>query len=316
MRHFALGSVLLLASAQLSLAATIEVVVGGPGVLKFTPPSVNANRGDVIRFVFQQKNHTVTQSSLANPCAPLAGGFDSGFWPVRDNQTTGFPTADLNVTQTTPIWAYCRQGTHCKSGMVFAVNPGNDLAAFQAAATGATPSSSPSASSATAPVPTFSGVPSSSDHRVIVGGTSLIFNPSNITAQPGDTITFEFHQKNHTVTASTFDEPCSSSGFDSGFQFVADGASNFPTYVLQVNDTKPIWAFCKQGNHCSQGMVFAANAVESSSKNFAAFQALAKQATSTSTNPYPSPSSAGWRPAVGSSSIGVILGLSVAAFLL
>ena len=27
-----------------------------------------------------QKNHTVTQSTFANPCSPLAGGFDSGLY--------------------------------------------------------------------------------------------------------------------------------------------------------------------------------------------------------------------------------------------
>ena len=29
-------------------------------------------------FVFQQKNHTATQSTFANPCSPSPGGFDSG----------------------------------------------------------------------------------------------------------------------------------------------------------------------------------------------------------------------------------------------
>jgi len=312
MRHFSLGSILLLGSAQLTLAAIIEVVVGGPGVLKFNPPSVNAVLGDTVRFIFQQKNHTVTQSTLANPCSPLTGGFDSKFMPVGDAQKTAFPTAELNVTKTTPIWAYCRQGTHCNSGMVFALNPSNasQLAAFQSAAT-----SPPSVSSTSgpAPIPTSSGVPSSTDHKIIVGGTGVLaFNPPNITAQVGDTLTFVFHQKNHTVTASTFDQPCTEAGFDSGFQPVADGTTNFPTYVVQVNDTKPIWAFCRQGNHCSQGMVFAANAVESSPKNFAAFQDNAK---GSSASGYGTPSSA-WRPTVGSSDVAVVLCLFAAALLL
>lgn len=326
MPHFALGSVLLLASAQLALAATFNVTVGGPGVLKFEPQSVTASVGDIIQFIFQQKNHTVTQSTLASPCSPLAGGFDSGFMPVPGTQTSDFPTAQLVIRETTPIWAYCRQGTHCRSGMVFAVNPGNELAAFQAAATGGTPSPSPSASvpasSVSAPVPTSSGTPSGTDHKIVVGGAGVLaFNPANITAQVGDTITFEFRQKNHTVTSSSFEAPCSDllatgqPGFDSGYQPVSDGTTNFPTYVVKVNDTKPIWAFCKQGNHCSQGMVFAANAVESSPKNFAAFVALAKQSTGTSPG-YPSPASAAWRPAVESSSMAVVLILSAAAFLL
>jgi len=325
MRHFALGSVALLASAQLALAASFDVIVGGPGVLKFNPQFVNASVGDVVRFVFQQKNHTVTQSSLDNPCSPLASGFDSGFMPVPDNQTSNFPTAQLTVQKTTPIWAYCRQGTHCKSGMVFGINPGDKFAAFQAAATAgvASPSVSIPASAAS---PTATSVPSSTDHRVVVGGSTLTFNPPNLTAKAGDTITFEFHQKNHTVTASSFAAPCrdlfstsGTAGFDSGFMPVADGTTNFPTYVVQVNDTQPIWAFCMQGNHCGQGMVFGANTVESGPKNFAAFQALAKQlngTSSSSTSPYSSPSSGAWRPAVGPSSIAAVLVLSAAVLLL
>jgi plastocyanin len=327
MRHFAFGSVFLLASVQLALCATVEVIVGGPGVLKFNPQSVNANVGDVIRFIFQQKNHTVTQSSLESPCTPLASGFDTGYMPVPDSLKSNFPIAELTVKRDTPIWAYCRQGAHCKAGMVFAVNPGDKLAAFQTAATGGGSASSTSAiatsTTSTAPSTSSSTVPTSRDHKVIVGGTSLAFNPPNITAQVGDTITFEFRQKNHTVTASSFEAPCrdlsSTTGFDSGYIPVADGTTKSPTYTVQVNDTKPIWAFCKQGNHCGQGMVFAANAVESGPKNFAAFLALAKQSNgSSSTTPYsttPPTTSDGWRLVVKSSSIAVALALSVGVLL-
>jgi plastocyanin len=330
MRHFTFGSVFLLASVQLALCATVEVIVGGPGVLKFNPPSVNANVGDVVRFIFQQKNHTVTQSSLESPCTPLANGFDTGYMPVPDTQKSNFPIAELTVKRSTPIWAYCRQGAHCKAGMVFAVNPGDKLAAFQTAATGGASASSTSSiatsTTSTAPSTSSSTVPASRDHKVVVGGTSLAFNPPNITAQVGDTITFEFHQKNHTVTASSFDAPCrdlssttGQNGFDSGYIPVADGTTNFPTYTVQVNDTKAIWAFCKQGNHCGQGMVFAANAVESGPKNFAAFQALAKQLNgSSSTTPYsttPPTTSDSWRPVVKSSSITAALALFVGVLL-
>jgi plastocyanin len=314
MRHFALGSVLLLASAPLTLAKTIEVIVGGTQ-LKFDPPAVNASLNDIVRFVFHQKNHTVTQSSLEKPCSPLPSGFDTNFTMfVPENQTNNFPTALLTVDKTTPIWAYCRQGAHCTSGMVFAINANpSQLAAFQAAATGGT--RPPSVSSTTAPAPTSSGIPSSTDHKVIVGGSNNTFQPDRIDAKVGDTITFEFHQKNHTVSASTFENPCLyETGFDSGFKPVPEGAVNFPTYVVQVNDTNTIWAFCKQGNHCSKGMVFAANTVESSDKTFAAFQDRAKNPSSTTT-PGGYPSSA-WRPTVGSSSIAVVLSLFAVALLL
>jgi plastocyanin len=317
MRHFALGSVLLLASAHHALAAVLNVVVGGPGGNLFNPQTVNATTGDIVRFTFQQKNHTVTQSSLESPCQPLRGGFNSGFVPVAADKTSDFPIAELPVTNSEPIWAYCRQGPHCTSGMVFAVNPRDQFPAFQAAARGASSSVPPVVSSTSTSTSASVPVPSSKDHKVIVGGPgTLAFTPSNITAQAGDTITFEFRQKNHTVTASSFEDPCRASGFDSGYRAVGDGASNFPTYTVQVNDTKPIWAFCRQGTHCTSGMVFAVNADESSAKNFAAFRTLAMQGNGgNSTSGYPSPSAA-WRPAIGSSSIAVALGLSAAALLL
>jgi len=295
-----------LVALRVAHAATINVVVGGPGVLKFTPSFVNANTGDIVTFTFQQKNHTATQSTLQSPCAPKAGGFDSGFIPVAASVTSGFPVAQLTVTDTNPVWVYCRQANHCQQGMVFAVNPGNDFAAFQAAATGgasatSTTSATGGVATATATLTqaatTTAGAPTSTgsvDHKVVVGGAGVLaYSPSNITAQVGDTVTFEFHQVNHTVTQSSFNTPCralsltsttGAVGFDSGFNPVASGATTFPTYTITVNDTKPIWAYCRQANHCGQGMVFSVNSVETGSNTFAAFQALAKQQNGTSSS--------------------------------
>lgn len=158
--------------------------------------------------------------------------------PVPDTQTDNFPVASLEVKDTNPIWVYCRQANHCEQGMVFAVNPGDKLAAFQAAATGNAASTSataaPSVVTVTATVTvsgstwttTYGSYPgsaaptsaSTADHRVTVGANGqLVFSPSNITAQQGDTVTFEFHQKNHSATMSTFAAPCvNAGGFDSG----------------------------------------------------------------------------------------------------
>jgi plastocyanin len=47
------------------------------------------------------------------------------------------------------------------------------------------------------------------DHKITVGANGqLAYNPPNITAAIGDTVTFEFHPKNHTVTQSSFNDPC------------------------------------------------------------------------------------------------------------
>jgi len=329
------------AMVQVTGAAQFNVTVGGPGTLTFSPESINASVGDTILFTFMQKNHTVTQSTLANPCQPLAGGFDSGFVPVADTNTAGpFPAAELVIEDTNPVWVYCRQANHCQQGMVFAVNPGADFSTFKASAMGATGTSPASVVTVTQTVTipgsttyttTYQSTPGSSptptstpamstDHKVIVGGSSLIFSPSNITAQIGDTITFQFMQKNHTVTQSSFATPCqplsgASTGFDSGFFPVAANATTFPTYTIQVNSTTPIWAYCKQANHCTSGMVFAVNAVESGPNNFEAFLAKAKglavggSSSGSASSPSPTSGTAGNINGVGRVDVGSGLGM-------
>jgi len=155
---------------------------------------------------------------------------------VAASVTSGFPVAQLTVTDTNPVWVYCRQANHCQQGMVFAVNPGDKFAAFQAAATGGASATSTTGGVVTATATVTGGVTTTSaatptstgsvDHKVVVGGTGVLaYNPSNITAQVGDTVTFEFHQVNHTVTQSSFNTPCralsltsttGAVGFDSG----------------------------------------------------------------------------------------------------
>jgi len=128
-------------------------------------------------------------------------------------------------------------------------------------------------------------------HKVIVGGSQLAFDPPRIDALPRDIVMFEFRQKNHTVTQSSFADPCRKLtvngaivGFDSDFQPVAEGATTFPVWNLTVNDTAPVWAYCKQRlptSHCGSGMVFAINSDESGERNFKAFSDLAKNLNGT-----------------------------------
>jgi len=211
--------------------------------------SQTAQPGDTVFFTFQQKNHTVTQSTFDGPCQPITDGFDSGLsvLPFRDveysltnmycsvpvpaeNVDGPFPAARLLVRDAQPIWAYCRQGNHCQQGMVFAVNPEDQFATFKAKAmasgnppaVSSTPASPPPTSTSTPVVvnpPPTSTPTTGQDHRVVVGGPgALSFNPTTVVAQPGDTVTFEFRQKNHTATQSTFNDPCRPliSGFNSG----------------------------------------------------------------------------------------------------
>ncbi|KAG9024968.1 hypothetical protein FS837_005130 [Tulasnella sp. UAMH 9824] len=133
-----LASLLVSAPAVLAAPKVWDVTVGGAAGLVYTPNQVMADVGDILSFHFQFNNHTVTQSSFDAPCAPLAGGFDSGFMPVA-MEATEFPVYNVTVQTTDPIWIYCRQVSHCGMGMVFAANApqtGKTFDAFLAAATG------------------------------------------------------------------------------------------------------------------------------------------------------------------------------------
>ncbi|EIN14163.1 hypothetical protein PUNSTDRAFT_95790 [Punctularia strigosozonata HHB-11173 SS5] len=385
-------------------AATHDVTVGGAdGTLAFNPEAIFANPGDQVIFHFEQKNHTVTQSSFANPCALKDGGFDSGFMPVPANQTDNFPTYTITVTDSSPIWVFCDQAantanSHCGQGMVFAVNCGADgsansftnfknaalaqgaalkAAASSASATGGYASATDAATdtwtaaygSATIPpvsaaetvtatvtlasstwTTTYASYPGSAEptpaslegnvHKIVVGSANgtLAFDPPSIQAAPRDVVVFEFHQKNHTVTQSSFAAPCvhlnnatsGVVGFDSGFMPVAPDATEFPTWNYTVVDTSPVWAYCRQKtpvSHCGMGMVFAINAVESSQRNFDAFQALAKQlngtnattssASGSAASPSATTTTSGALAQFGGNVLATILGaLAVASFAL
>jgi plastocyanin len=303
------------------VSAAVHDIQVGAGGMKFDPEAIFADPGDQVVFHFVAKNHTVTQSSLANPCGRKDGGFDSGFQPVAANQTDNFPTWTLEVKDTQPIWAYCAQAadqaaSHCGAGMVFSVNCGPDDApnSFknfkdsalaigtklkEAAASSSSPDTSggyggyggsPSnTASGSASTPATSGSSTGNVHKVVVGGAGgkLTFDPPQLSAQQGDTVTFEFQQKNHSLVQSTFDAPCSpkDGGFKTEFFPVADGETNFPTWSLTVNDTNPVWLYCRQKtpNHCGLGMVFAINSVETSDKSLSAFQQAAKATANSST---------------------------------
>ena len=70
----------------------------------------------------------------------------------------------------------------------------------------------------------------------------------------GDVIQFQFLEKNHTVTQSTFAAPCSNvtsttgevTGVDSGFQFV-NSTTEFPVWQITINNASaPLWFYCRQ----------------------------------------------------------------------
>lgn len=83
----------------------------------YNPPTLSAGLGDTVTFSFLGPYvainpfgdsarsqsafsfHTVTQSSAANPCLPLPGGFDSGVLGTGiDENTTETSTWTLTIT--------------------------------------------------------------------------------------------------------------------------------------------------------------------------------------------------------------------------
>lgn len=128
------------ASVPAFVSATNFTVLVGQGGTTFTPPVTNAAVGDIINFQFMGGNHTVTQSTFADPCTqPFnatsgAAGFDSGFMPVDTNSSNIMVWA-LEIKSTSPLWFFCARKGHCQGGMAGAINPpatGNTFDAFKA----------------------------------------------------------------------------------------------------------------------------------------------------------------------------------------
>ncbi|KAM5348657.1 hypothetical protein ACJ41O_008481 [Fusarium nematophilum] len=115
-------------------------------------------------------------------------------------------------------------------------------------------------------------------HTVTVGGPGgLVFQPEELNDVPiGDTIIFEFLAQNHTVTQSPFDTPCDAleGGMDSGFMANPNNTVSPPPQVaMQVMVDTPLWFYCRQANHCGQGMVFSVN--PTAEKTHAKFKEMA-----------------------------------------
>ncbi|KAF7957308.1 hypothetical protein EAE96_002894 [Botrytis aclada] len=108
-----------------------HVTVGDKGLNVYSPNQINANVGDIIRFKFLARNHTVTQSDFNTPCN-FNGGFDTGFNQFNPTNATNI-TRDFVVNTNNPIWFHCAQASpkfHCQAGMVLGINPAGKFHAF------------------------------------------------------------------------------------------------------------------------------------------------------------------------------------------
>ncbi|KAJ7478304.1 Cupredoxin [Mycena latifolia] len=169
---------MILATTHDPLQAQV-VQVGGPstGPTIYTPNTITAGNGTVVSFQFTgiPGNHTVTQSSFANPCEPLANGFDSGWVFINDTSATT-PVWNLTITDDSkPIWFYCKQihpAVHCNLGMVGVINvkPGaNSLDAFKSAAASASVGEGQNG---------FSGVGAAATGVPVLGSGATLVGPS------------------------------------------------------------------------------------------------------------------------------------------
>lgn len=69
---------ILAAAALASLAHAETIRVKATDDDKFEPNDIEAEKGDVIEFVFEPKNHSVVAGTYDVPCSPLQIG--EGFW--------------------------------------------------------------------------------------------------------------------------------------------------------------------------------------------------------------------------------------------
>lgn len=126
------------------------------------------------------------------------------------------------------------------------------------------------------------GTALAADHLVVVGnGSELVFEPDNVKAAEGDTVTFKFWPKNHSVAQAAFDEPCQpmDGGFWSGYIPSADKAAPTEFMFTVKNASRPIWFYCTQGKHCQNGMVGVINGPTQGNRTIEKFKEAAANAS-------------------------------------
>lgn len=261
------------------------------GTFQFIPNSVNAGIGDIVEYNFLAKSHSLTQSEFLTPCT-YNGGFDTGLNQVNPQNVSGLFVIPFEVKTTTPQWFYCKQQgppNHCGKGMVFGLNPRSEAQMGQFIANAKAQNGNlTSTIAATAPATTTTtyaniatGV-AASIPTVTVGlgnGKTLRFDPPYLPyVAPGSKIHFDFRAANHTLTESSFENPCtkldSASAIDTGFSnFNPMDVPGLKSFELEVTGSESRYFYCKQAiktpkSHCGKGMVFGVNVDEATFRQF------------------------------------------------
>jgi hypothetical protein len=81
--------------AYLASAKTIKITATSDD--KFDPEEVEAEKGDVLEFHFEPKNHSVVAGDYRYPCSPLdmGTGFFSGFVPTDNGSAVSCDSSGL-----------------------------------------------------------------------------------------------------------------------------------------------------------------------------------------------------------------------------
>jgi len=210
---------------------------------------------------------TVTVTVASSETSSAAWGGYNGGSPVTITETVTYSQPEL-VTQT-----YFATATVTASVIATVTADSNNVGSYGYSSVAVNNGGSYSASPAPA-----------ATHKVVVGGMKdaagkpiLRYNPEFVFANPGDIVSFDFRAMNHTVTESTFDNPCvaKEGGFKSGFRPNKENIPGAQIFTLTVGDENPHWVYCGQKlpkPHCEAGMVFAINPKTSGEKTFDNFQ--------------------------------------------
>jgi plastocyanin len=112
----------LLFLSTLSNAQSVVNVDVGRSSLEFKPSIVHASVGTTVNFHFYPGDHSVAQSTFANPCVPSGpDAIYSGFVHTTNGEANIMFV--INVTDMDPMWLYCSNSFHCAVGMAMVINP-------------------------------------------------------------------------------------------------------------------------------------------------------------------------------------------------
>ncbi|THH05578.1 hypothetical protein EW145_g4698 [Phellinidium pouzarii] len=128
-------------TAPPNTAGFVNINVAFNETFTFNPANVTAPNGTIVTFFFPNAglDHSVTQSSFADPCTPLAANATSGSPAGFDSGFQAGVQFSINITDDqTPIWFHCKMPLHCGMGMAGSINApttgNNTFDAFMAAA--------------------------------------------------------------------------------------------------------------------------------------------------------------------------------------